>query len=333
MANLTVGMIIDFYIGDMKLKNRSPESIQTNRNTLKRFALHAGSLEMKLAHITAETAKSYIETLQSQGSKWAGHPNHPLENKPLSPYTIRKIVKVLRGFGTWMTAQDYGNPFSGLPIPKVPDKEIETLSDEEIQRIFSVINPNTQNGARNFAIVMFMLDTGVRISEVAGLKMENLDFKSGSTKLMGKGSKERTVCFGQKCARALLRYTTAFRPRPVNSEAQSVFLSLDGFPLTRNALECIVQRLRTASGVSKLHAHLLRHTFAVRFLMAGGDLETLRRLLGHASLEVTQIYLRALKAKQVQQLYINRSPMDKLEVKGGMRRFSRRGFNRGESDD
>lgn len=98
--------------------------------------------------------------------------------------------------------------------------------------------------------------------------------------------------------------------------------------MTRNSIECVVRRLRDTSGVGKLHPHLVRHTFAVNFLAAGGDLETLRRILGHESFEVTRRYLSGLQSSQIKAMYDHFSPVDRLKVTGDERRFSRRGATR-----
>lgn len=326
MTVTTLGMLIDFYGADMRLKNRTDDSIRTNLSHLRRFATHAGGSDVRLADLTPEVAQAYVEASQTRQSKWENHPTRPAVHKPLSPFTIRKTVKILRGFGAWMARDGLANPFLELDIPTVPKTLVETLTPEEVKKVLEAINPNTPNGARNYAMIWLMLDSGPRISEVAELRTRHLDLQDRQAKIMGKGRKERTIPFGQKTARALMRYLTAFRPQPVNPEHDQVFLSVDGYPMTRNSVECIIRRLRDTSTVHKLHAHLLRHTFAVNFLAAGGDLETLRRILGHESLEVTKRYLSGLQAAQIRAMYNEFSPMDRMEVGNGERRFSARGI-------
>lgn len=135
MTATTLGMLIDFYIGDMRLKNRTPDSIRTNQSSLQRFAEYAGGVEVKLIEVTPEVARAYIENLQARQSKWNNHPNRPPENKPLSPYTIRKAVKILRGFGAWMDRNGFGNPCNLLEIPSVPKQIVDTLSAEATENI------------------------------------------------------------------------------------------------------------------------------------------------------------------------------------------------------
>jgi site-specific recombinase XerD len=324
VTKATLKMLTDFYLSDMRLKNRTPDSVRTNESTLRRLAasLAVGG-EIAWGMVTPERVRGYIESLQARGSKYAGHPNRPEVREALSPYTIRKTVKILRGFGTWTEREGYGNPFADLAIPSVPKSVIETLTPEEVGKIAAKLNPNTAQGSRNYAMVLLMLDSGLRIGEVITARLADLDLKERRVKVLGKGRKEREVPFGQKTARALLRYIETARPAPVNPGDSFVFLAVDGCALTRNAMEGIIRRMRKSSGVDKLHGHLFRHTFAVNYLAAGGDVETLRRILGHESLEVTKRYLSGLTAAHVRAMYDEYSPVDRLDVGQASRRFGR----------
>jgi len=317
MGQLTLAMLIDYYVGDMRSRNCTEDSIVTNRRTLQRFArfLAGDGQAIPWGAVTAEQAVAYVTQLQSRNTKWAGHPNRPPENGALSPYTVRKETKVLRGFGNWLARQGYENPFEALLIPKVPKYLLETLTDEEIEQILNCFNVNTAYGARDFAILLLMLDAGLRIGEVPKILLSRVNMQRRELKVSGKGNKERTVPFGQRSAQAMLRYLHTHRPPPVRADDDHLFLSLDGLPLTRGALEAMMRRLRMTSGVTKLRGHLLRHTMAVKFLMNGGDLRTLQLILGHESLVVTQLYLH-LKDQQVQEKYQSFSPIDRLPLNG-----------------
>jgi site-specific recombinase XerD len=170
--------------------------------------------------------------------------------------------------------------------------------------------------------MMLMLDTGLRVSEVADARLNHLNLDRRQLKVLGKGQKERIVPFGQRCAQALMRYIQLQRAQPRREEFNHIFLAPDGEPMTRNSLEQVVRRIRIASGITRLHAHLLRHTFAVNFLGNGGDLRTLQLILGHESLVVTQRYLH-LSQQLIQARYEDRSPMDKLTL-NTERRFGSR---------
>jgi len=324
MSQTTLSMLIDFYTGDMQRRGCTPDSVITNKRALQRFSrsLAPDGQELKLTNVTPERAKAYITALQTRECKWADHPRRPADASKLSPFTIRKEVKILRGFGTWLTKQGCANPFDVLEIPKVPKYVLDILSDQEIEKLLEAINPNIQQGARLYTVVVLMLDSGLRIGEVAEARLGDLDMERRQLKVMGKGRKERFIPFGQRCAQTLMKYIHLHRPQPMQTEYDNLFLSPDGMPMTRNSLESMIRRLRISSGITRLHAHLFRHTFAVKFLTNGGDLRTLQLILGHESLVVTQRYLH-FTTQQVQTQYQSFSPMDKLPL-NSLRPFGNR---------
>jgi len=315
LGQTTLQSLIEFYAGDMERRGCTPDSVVTNRNLLLRFQrwLAPSEASVKLMTITPERARNYITDLQAREVKWVDHPNHPAEHSKLSPFTVRKVVKVLRGFGTWLDRQGYANPFSELEIPKVPKYTLDVLTNAEIERLLAEVNPATSAGGRLFAIVLLMLDSGLRIGEVASARLPDLDLTRRQLKVMGKGRKERFVPFGQRCAQALTRYIHMHRAQPIRPDDNHLFLSPDGMAMTRNSLLQVIRRLRVACGITRLHAHLFRHTFAVNFLINGGDLRTLQLIMGHESLAVTQRYLH-FNSQQVQTQYQPFSPVDRLPL-------------------
>ena len=121
MATVNLGTLIEYYAGSMRQKNRTTDSIQTNRRTLERFARFAGGLDVRLNRVTPQVASAFVDHLQGQTTKWENHPTRPPTAAPLSPYTIRKEIKILRGFGHWMEREGFGNPLTSSrsrPCPK-----------------------------------------------------------------------------------------------------------------------------------------------------------------------------------------------------------------------
>ena len=195
---------------------------------------------------------------------------------------------------------------------------IEPLTEEEIQRIFASIDPNTVLGARNGAIYSLMLDTGLRISEVASLKEQDVHLDDRYIKVLGKGNKERIVAFGATCQRRLIDYHYLFRVQPANPMEDAFFLSIDGYPLSPDALRSLTERLSKACGVPRLHPHLMRHTYATQFLLNGGDVFLLKQNLGHTTLAMVEHYVHIASQKAAlrsQEL----SPLDKLDLRGARR--------------
>lgn len=188
---------------------------------------------------------------------------------------------------------------------------MEILTEDEIKTILGAMDWNTASGARNSAMVWTFLDTGLRRSELVNLKLADAHIEEGYLRVLGKGNKERVVPLGVHCQRMLLRYRDHFRPIPDLANIDHFFLSLDGNSLSKNSVGLIIARLGKRTGVSRLHPHLLRHTFATRYLINGGDVFTLQRILGHTTLAMVNHYVQLASSDVVVQ-HRRFSPMDAL---------------------
>jgi len=297
------------------------DSVTTNRKALRRFCRYVDpeAKQPPLTEVTEETVETFVTGLQHRTVRWEDHPRRNQEAGCLSPFTIRKEVRILKGFGTWLQQEGFENPFGSLVVPREPKRLVKVLTDDEIDRILKSINPKTPIGSRLYGVVLFLLDSGPRVGEVANARLPDLNLESRQIRIVGKGDKERIVPFGARTGKAFLNYIHLHRPAPLVPENEHLFLSMDGLPMTRHSLESALGRLKRASGVERLHGHLFRHTFAVKYLMNGGDLLTLQRILGHESLEVTKRYL-SLSSAQVQLRYDAFSPVDRMPLTG-LRRF------------
>lgn len=245
----------------------------------------------------------------------------------ISTHTVNKRVRALRAFFAWLDRQGYTNErlLKDQKPPKTLDKVIEPLTPEEIDSMFSAIKPNTLLGARNTALYSLMLDTGLRLSEVATLKDWDVHLEDHYVKVLGKGSKERIVAFGVACQRALLHYYHHFRVQPAHPGVETFFLTIDGYSLTPDAIRSLTERLSKATGVRRLHPHLLRHSYATHFLLNGGDVFLLKQNLGHTTLVMVEHYLHIASQRAAVRSQ-SFSPLDRLNVKDS-RRF-RHSFDR-----
>ncbi len=189
---------------------------------------------------------------------------------------------------------------------------MEPLTPQEIEKITASINKKSPIGARNHAIIATLLDTGMRVSELAGITLGNLNLTDGYIKIMGKGSKERIVPIGKYVRRVLGDYIDRSRPKPASQDISNLFLTTDGKPITGNTLKLLFTRLAKSSGIKRLHAHLCRHTFAINYLLNGGDIFSLREILGHTTLEMVNHYLH-FTSSQITAQHHKYSPMDKLQ--------------------
>jgi site-specific recombinase XerD len=145
--------------------------------------------------------------------------------------------------------------------------------------------------------------------------MAHLNLEKGYLKVMGKGAKERLVPIGDYTRMTLRCFINKGRPKPGPGTAGNVFLSGDGHPLTANAIKLVFTRLVKNCGLKKLHTHLCRHTFATSYLMNGGDIYSLKEILGHTTLEMVNHYLHFTSA-QIAVQHHKFSPMDKMNAEG-----------------
>lgn len=138
-------------------------------------------------------------------------------------------------------------------------------------------------------------------------------------KVWGKGNKERIVPISPTAKKVIIRWQTAWRPQPTDAKHNYLLLSVEGRPMSYTALAHLIKRMGEKADIPRLHAHLFRHTFAVKYLMNGGDVMTLRNLLGHTSLTVTQNYMH-LAQSHVQVHYNMFSPLENMDIKIGGRK-------------
>ena len=183
----------------------------------------------------------------------------------------------------------------------------------EQERVLTTARSCSHEGVRNHAIVLTLLDTGLRESELANISIGNLNLKDGYIKVLGKGAKERVVPIGVYCQEILRNYVDNVRPLPQNGNQDNLFLTNIGRPITPNAIKLSFHRLAEALGIGRLHAHLCRHTFAVNYIMNGGDSFSLKEILGHTTFEMVNHYLHFTRS-QITAQHRKYSPMDRLHL-------------------
>ena len=241
---------------------------------------------------------------------------HEQERK-LSPFTIQGKVRTLKVFASWLFSEGYTtyHILCNLKMPKAPKNLIEPLTDAEINQLLKFQNPLTSLGCRNIAILVLLLDIGLRVGELCRLRFNDVHIEEGYLKVMGKGSKERITPIGGLTQKMLWRYIIHFRPEITIDSDDFLFLTLDGRPLSTNAVKLLLKRWGRNAGVPRLHAHLCRHTFATNFLIHKcGDVFRLQQILGHNTLEMVRRYIHFASSK----VMINgrtSTPMDRIGIK------------------
>jgi integrase/recombinase XerD len=184
------------------------------------------------------------------------------------------------------------DPTEFLGVPKIERYLPETLSAPEIAKLLSAAGGKTPLELRDRAIVELLYASGLRVGELCGARLENLDLDKGFIRVVGKGNKQRLVPVGSGARKALARYLEAGRPDLVGKKTGGeVFLSVRGRKLTNQRIWQILGHLAKRAGLSKeVHPHMLRHSFATHLLEGGADLRIIQELLGHADISTTQVY-------------------------------------------
>lgn len=234
----------------------------------------------------------------------------------LSGHTINGYMRALQAFWAWLEREEFihENPFDQLKIPKAPKKVIPTFSEEQLRQIFDAVDIASPIGYRDYTIMLTLLDTGIRCSELTSLSLTDVNLDTRLLKVWGKGSKERLVPIGAKVQKAVWKYINRYRPEPAIPRYEQVFLTRNGHPLTKDRLEAIVERYGTKAGIAgvRVSPHTFRHTMAVTFLRNGGDVFSLQRILGHSQLEVLRGYIN-LAQSDISRVHQRNSPADNLE--------------------
>ncbi len=304
MAEVELDKLILHFAQPNKAEGKSPKTIAWYSEMLTdftRFVESAGYRSI-LSNFDVETVREFVVSEQERG---------------LSPYTVQGKVRALKAFSSWLFREGYtsDNLLSNFKLPKVPVNLIEPLSSGEIDQLVGYHNLLTAIGCRDIAILVLMLDTGIRLSELCSLHIDDAHVEEGYLKVLGKGSKERIVPIGALAQKMLWRYLIHFRPAPIVKTDDYLFLTLDGKPLQSNAVKLLINRWGKRAGIPRLHAHLCRHTFATNYLIHKcGDVFRLQQILGHTSLEMVRRYVHYASS----QALINGkilSPVDQMGIK------------------
>ena len=240
----------------------------------------------------------------------------PHTNKPLSGATVQGYVRSLKAFSAWAEREEYTptNLMSKIPVPKAETKVITTFSEVQIQSLFSQCLYSNGSSTRNMVILLLLLDCGLRVSELVGIELDDINLEEGIIKIRkAKGSKERYVPIGSIVQRFLWKYINTSRPKPIAPHITSLLLNDKGLPFTRNGVQQMIRRYGKKARItgSRCSPHTCRHSFAKNYLMNGGDIFSLQKILGHSSLASVRIYLN-LFATDIKKQHRQFSPVDNM---------------------
>ena len=299
---LTLEEAIEAYLRDHEGGNHSPKTIEW----------HTTALHLLSSFLEQEQGKRQIEDVTSSDiSAWFTHlRQHPgSRGKQRSERTIQTYARSARAFFHWLVRQGFreNTPFAAVVFPKVGKPLVQTITEDEFARLLLACTPplhETKHAgawmiARNRAMLWLLYDTGIRLSELIGLRIGDLHRKQGVITVRGKGLKERRIALGQECLRQVLGYLDRHRPdeedllRWGNGKEDHLFLSESRQPLTKNSIILLFVRLKKRAGITnkRISPHIFRHTFAVRYLILGNDPFSLQMLLGHADMTTVKHYM------------------------------------------
>jgi integrase/recombinase XerD len=217
-----------------------------------------------------------------------------LKSRGLAASSIKLTVVALKIFFRSLTARGAvpRDPTETLTLPRIERYLPETLNELQAQQLIESINTAHPLGLRDRAIVELLYASGLRISELANARLENLNLEERILRVTGKGNKTRLVPIGRRACEALAAYLTTERPQLVKARTSSeIFLSTRGSKLTTVRLWQIVKQRAQHSGLDiNVYPHLLRHSFATHLLGNGADLRIIQEMLGHADISTTQVY-------------------------------------------
>ena len=263
---------------------------------LKQYTTFLCHQKIKLETINKDEAMLYLKYLDSLN----------LTNKSIA----RKMSSV-RGFYNFLLDIKYvdNNIFNSMSNPKIEKKLPEFLNYEEITKLLDSVDTKTPLGVRNRLLLELIYATGLRLSEVANLKLNDINMYENSIKVMGKGMKERIVYFGEYAKEFLDKYLDISRPELLKKKtSEYLFINRFGNQLHDGGIENVLKKqVKEICLKHKISIHTLRHTFATHLLNNGADIKTVQELLGHSSLATTEIYTH-ITSERIKEVYYKTHP-------------------------
>ncbi|HWH06016.1 MAG TPA: tyrosine recombinase XerC [Gaiellaceae bacterium] len=282
----------------------------------------AGFLALLATRRAARTVDAYRRDL-AQLARWRGGPVAAATAEELERWVAqmradgaaatsiaRRVAAVRSFFRHQMLVGDRSdNPAAALELPRRPRTLPKTLSPGEAERLVEAAAGTSPRALRDKALVELMYGAGLRVSEALGLHRRSVDLDERLVRALGKGAKERVVPLGRPAAEALRRYLALGRPHLDRRHRPELFLNARGGPLTRAGAFLILRRLAEKAGLepTRVHPHLLRHSFATHLLEGGADLRSVQELLGHADLSTTERYTHVSDRRR-RELYFQAHP-------------------------
>jgi integrase/recombinase XerD len=257
------------------------------RQDLRRYVdFLAGRGVADIASVDGSTIRSYVASLSAS--------THGPDDAPYRATSVARALSSVRSFHRFLVREGAtrDDPTAGVAQPRLPRSLPRPLPVEDVRRLLEAPDVGTPTGARDRAIFELLYGSGLRISELTGLDVDDVDLEGGSVRVLGKGGKEREVPLGSFASNAVAAYLTRGRPALASGTTRgALFLNARGGRLSRQSCARLLGRYVRLAGIDRrVTLHTLRHSFATHLLDGGADVRVVQELLGHASVGTTQIY-------------------------------------------
>jgi site-specific recombinase XerD len=278
--------LINGFVLTKQTDGKNPRTVEFYADNLKRFLWYSQQKDWPddIRILTEWDIRDFLGYVANETDRWGlkGNGSEPAQRK-VTHTTVHHYFVVLANFFGWVVREGFlkENPTAKIKVAKPKDKVIKPYTQEDVSHMLAVCDKDYENnakllGSRNRAIVLVLIDAGVRLSELTGIKLQDVNTSNGNIRVMGKGSKERIVRIGKVAQKSLWRYLMS---RPANCR-EEVWLTEEGKPLTPVAVQCMMKRLKARAGVGgDGNIHRFRHTFALNFLRVDKNVFNLQYLI------------------------------------------------------
>ena len=294
---------------ETELQQLSPKTLTIREEFLGKFLWFLEERDIK--EVGSSEIKSFLLYLSKGHLEKGGRFGNPKLTNPLRPISVNGYYRVLRGFFNWLESEELieANPMGRVKAPTARTENKQPISDENVIKLLHAAKNSTSN-LRDEALLLLLLDTGLRASEICSLQIGDIDVQARSFKVVGKGNKIRMGHFGCSTLKSLFRY---LRSRKRAATDEPLFLSRKGGKLTVNGLKQLTERLAKVAGIepSLCGPHAFRRTFAVNIIRAGANLFSVQSMLGHTDLQMTRKYVQ-LAESDIENQHRQFSPVDRM---------------------
>lgn len=303
--DLDLAVWLECYLADCEARGLTTRTLEWYRDRGARLLSHLEGIGVRYpVELTRRTVSRLFTVLRGLTHR----------GTPLEAQTILGYWQVGKGFTTFLIGEEAHpgpNPFDQFGKPRVPEKVMWAPSAEECRAMLKVPNRRGVSGLRDIVILLLLIDTGIRVSALRGIQVADIDLRERRIRVLEKGRRERVVPFGFQALRWLRRYLVTLRV----AEADFLLPGRDGGAISRKRIDEIIKACARKAGVrnGRVSAHDLRRAFAREFLRNGGDLESLRQLLGHSSYAMVRRYAE-LALDAVARKHGLASPGDRLRL-------------------